>query len=146
MPGALDSVLNIAMAGAIVDTYESSNPDTFLTKINILMLQLQIAVAKTLQLWETVNPKYYKRIDKKILKMREISCLGQPESIIVYIDFMIIILEVLVLKCNFDRSCAVKNIIEILTHLRYEFSEGTDEFECSQKAIQCEELWNSIQL
>lgn len=149
MSGALNNALNIAMAAAVVDTYEKYDPDFNNKNINILLVQLQIACEKALSLWEKINPKYYPRVDKKISTMRKISYLGQPDSIVTYLDFVTAILEPIIFKSNFNKSCAIRNIITILCFLREEFLlcfNDTDDFECSRRAIICEEQWNKIDL
>lgn len=153
MSGMLESVTAIAMAGALVQTYEFKIHDSNKNnpKINMLLVQLDIAVERTILLWEYVDPKYYARIEKKINKMKEISILGKPDYIITFIDFVVAILENLLDYIKFERYCAVKNIIEIVLQLRWELlcnedNITIDEFKCAQDAIICSEQWRSISI
>lgn len=149
MSGALNNALNIAMTAALVDTYEKYDPDFENKKINILLVQLQIACEKALSLWEKIDSKVYKRVDKKISTMKDISYLGQPDSIVTYLDFSIAIIEPIIYLSKFDRACAIKNIITILSFLREEFLlcfDDTDDYECSKRAIICKEQWSQIEL
>ena len=148
----LESVTAIAMAGALVQTYESKiyqidNSHKNTPKINILLVQLEIAVEQALYKWERVDPKYYSRIDKKIQKMKEVSVLGKPDYIITFIDFVIAILENLLNHVRIDKYCAIKHIISIVLSLRWELQEeDIDENKCILDAIECSEQWRKISI
>lgn len=146
----LESITSIAMAGALVQTYESKiyqidDIHVNTANINKLLVQLEIAVDKALFLWERLDSKYYPRIDNKIQKMKEISVLGKPDYIITFIDFVIAILENLLEYIRVQKYCAVKIIIEILMLLREELkTDDLDEYQCSLDAVVCSQQWKGI--